>query len=86
MPSKYQVNYTVSNAAPISLLRVFDDGGSTYFQFRSNPPEALVISAETAIGEAIIPHERRSTKPSAKRERPFLRVPAKITLARNALV
>jgi outer membrane protein OmpA-like peptidoglycan-associated protein len=57
LPSKYRFDYTVTNAAPISLLRVFDDGGSTYFQFRSNPPEALVISAETATGEAIIPHE-----------------------------
>jgi outer membrane protein OmpA-like peptidoglycan-associated protein len=58
VPSKYQFDYTVTNAAPISLLRVFDDGGSTYFQFRSNPPEALVISAETTTGEAVIPHER----------------------------
>ena len=57
LPSKYQFDYTVSNAAPIALLRVFDDGGSTYFQFRSDPPEALVISAETAGGEALIPHE-----------------------------
>lgn len=57
VPVKYQFDYTVSNAAPISLLRVFDDGGSTYFQFRSSPPEELVISAETASGEAVIPHE-----------------------------
>ncbi len=57
VPLKYRFDYTVSNAAPISLLRVFDDGGSTYFQFRGNPPEALVISAETASGESVIPHE-----------------------------
>lgn len=59
LASKYRLDYTVSNAAPISLLRVFDDGGSTYFQFHNDPPEALVISAETATGEAVIPHETR---------------------------
>lgn len=42
---------------PISLIRVFDDGGSTYFQFQANPPDALVVSAQTTNGEAIIPHE-----------------------------
>ena len=55
--SKYQFDYNVTNGQPIGLVRVFDDGGSTYFQFRGNPPEALVVSAETTNGEAIIPHE-----------------------------
>ncbi len=55
--SKYQFDYNVKNGEPIALVRVFDDGGSTYFQFRGNPPEALVVSAETTNGEAIIPHE-----------------------------
>ncbi len=57
-PSKYRFDYALSNAAPVSLLRVFDDGGNTYFQFRTSPPEALVVSAQTRTGEAIIPHER----------------------------
>lgn len=55
--SKYQFDYKVTNGEPISLVRVFDDGGSTYFQFRSGPPEPLVISSETDGGGAIIPHE-----------------------------
>ena len=55
--SKYQFDYKVTNGEPIFLVRVFDDGGSTYFQFRSGPPEPLVISSETDGGEAIIPHE-----------------------------
>jgi outer membrane protein OmpA-like peptidoglycan-associated protein len=55
--SKYQFDYNVTNGEPIGLVRVFDDGGSTYFQFRGNPPEALVVSAETTTGESIIPHE-----------------------------
>ena len=55
--SKYQFDYNVTNGEPIGLVRVFDDGGSTYFQFRGNPPEAFVVSAETTTGEAIIPHE-----------------------------
>ena len=55
--SKYQFDYKVTNGEPIGLVRAFDDGGSTYFQFRGNPPEALVVSAETTNGEAIIPHE-----------------------------
>jgi Conjugal transfer protein len=55
--SKYEFDYSVTNGEPISLIRTFDDGGSTYFQFRSNPPEALVISAQSTAGEAIIPHE-----------------------------
>lgn len=55
--SKYQFDYQVTNGEPIGLVRAFDDGGSTYFQFRNQPPEALVISAETTNGEAIIPHE-----------------------------
>ena len=55
--SKYQFDYKVTNGEPIFLVRVFDDGGSTYFQFRSGPPNLLVISSETDSGEAIIPHE-----------------------------
>lgn len=55
--SKFQFDYNVTNGEPIGLVRVFDDGGSTYFQFRGNPPEAIVVSAETTTGEAIIPHE-----------------------------
>ena len=55
--SKYQFDYKVTNGEPIALVRVFDDGGSTYFQFRSNPSAALVISSETSNGETIIPHE-----------------------------
>ena len=55
--SKYQFDYKVTNGEPIGLVRVFDDSGSTYFQFRGNPPEALVVSAETTNGESIIPHE-----------------------------
>ncbi len=55
--SKYQFDYNVTNGEPIALVRVFDDGGSTYFQFRGNPPEAFVVSAETTTGESIIPHE-----------------------------
>jgi outer membrane protein OmpA-like peptidoglycan-associated protein len=55
--SKYQFDYNVTNGEPIGLVRVFDDGGSTYFQFRGNPPEAFVVSAETTNGESIIPHE-----------------------------
>jgi outer membrane protein OmpA-like peptidoglycan-associated protein len=55
--SKYQFDYKVTNGEPIGLVRAFDDGGSTYYQFRGNPPEALVVSAETTNGEAIIPHE-----------------------------
>jgi Conjugal transfer protein len=55
--SRYQFDYNVTNGEPIGLVRVFDDGGSTYFQFRGNPPEAFVVSAETTNGEAIIPHE-----------------------------
>lgn len=55
--SKYQFDYKVTNGEPIGLVRAFDDGGSTYFQFRGNPPEALVVSAKTTNGEAIIPHE-----------------------------
>lgn len=55
--SKYQFDYQVTNGEPIALVRVFDDGGSTYFQFRHGPPEPLVISSETSTGEAIIPHE-----------------------------
>ena len=39
------------------MVRAFDDGGSTYFQFRGTPPDALVVSAETTNGDAIIPHE-----------------------------
>ena len=57
LQSKYQFDYKLTNGEPISLVRVFDDGGSTYFQFRSGPPEPLVISSETDGGEAIIPHE-----------------------------
>lgn len=57
LPSKYQFDYKIANGEPISLIRVFDDGGSTYFQFRANPLDALVISARTTNGEAIIPHE-----------------------------
>ena len=56
--SKYRFDYTLSNAEPISLLRVFDDGGSSYLQFRNSVPDGLVVSAETANGEAVIPHER----------------------------
>ena len=55
--SKYRFDYKVTNAEPISLLRVFDDAGSTYLQFRNAVPDGLVVSAETASGEAIIPHE-----------------------------
>jgi Conjugal transfer protein len=55
--SKYQFDYYVTNGEPIGLVRVFDDGGSTYFQFRGNPPEAFVVSAKTTNGESIIPHE-----------------------------
>ena len=55
--SKYQFDYNVINGEPIALVRVFDDGGSTYFQFRDHPPEALVVSAQTTNGESIIPHE-----------------------------
>ena len=55
--SKYQFDYKVTNGEPIGLVRVFDDGGSTYFQFRNEPPEALVVSAETTNGHAIIPHD-----------------------------
>lgn len=57
LQSKYQFDYKVTNGEPISLVRVFDDGGSTYFQFRSSPPEPLVISSKTDSGDAIIPHE-----------------------------
>ena len=56
--SKYRFDYKVTNAEPISLLRLFDDGGSTYLQFRNAVPDGLVVSAETASGEAVIPHER----------------------------
>jgi outer membrane protein OmpA-like peptidoglycan-associated protein len=55
--SKYQFDYNVTNGEPIGLIRVFDDGGSTYFQFRGNPPEAFVVNTETTTGESIIPHE-----------------------------
>ena len=55
--SRYQFDYHVTNGAPIALVRVFDDGGSTYFQFRDRPPDALVVSAQTTNGESIIPHE-----------------------------
>lgn len=55
--SKYQFDYKVTNGEPVGLVRAFDDGGSTYYQFRNHPPEALVVSAETTNGEAIIPHE-----------------------------
>ena len=55
--SKYQFDYKVTNGEPIGLVRAFDDGGSTYFQFRNRPPEVIVVNAETANGEAIIPHE-----------------------------
>ena len=55
--SKYQFDYNVTNGEPIELVRVFDDGSSTYFQFRREPPSALVISSETSTGEAIIPHK-----------------------------
>ena len=55
--SKYQFDYNVTNGEPIALVRVFDDGGSTYFQFQGNPPEAFVVSAETTTGQSIIPHE-----------------------------
>ena len=55
--SRYQFDYSVTNGEPIALVRVFDDGGSTYFQFRDHPPEALVVSAQTTDGESIIPHE-----------------------------
>lgn len=56
-PSKYRFDYTLTNAAPIALLRVFDDGGSTYLQFPNAVPDGLVVSAETASGETVIPHE-----------------------------
>ena len=77
--SKYQFDYKVANGELIALVRAFDDGGSTYFQFRNEPPEALVVSAETTNGHAIIPHEvmgnyavmrgvyRSSTIPAAAR-------------------
>ena len=55
--SRYQFDYNVTNGAPIALVRVFDDGGSTYFQFRDRPPDALVVSAQTTNGESIIPYE-----------------------------
>ena len=55
--SKYQFDYKVTNGEPIGLVRVFDDGGSTYLQFRRTPPDALVVSADTTNGDAIIPHE-----------------------------
>ena len=61
--SKYQFDYKVTNGEPIGLVRAFDDGGSTYFQFRGNPPEALVVSAETTNGEAIIPTKPWGTMP-----------------------
>ena len=55
--SKYRFDYKVAHAEPISLIRIFDDGGSTYLQFRNSAPDGLVVSAETASGEAVIPHE-----------------------------
>ena len=55
--SKYQFDYKVTNGELIALVRTFDDGGSTYFQFRGNPPDALAVSSQTSSGEAIIPHE-----------------------------
>ncbi len=55
--SSYYFDYEVTNAEPIALLRVLDDGGNTYFQFRSNVPDGLVVSAETTTGDAIVPHE-----------------------------
>lgn len=57
LQSKYTFDYTVTNGAAISLVQVFDDSGSTYFQFRSAPPEVLVVTAETKSGDAVIPHE-----------------------------
>ena len=55
--SKYRFDYALTNQEPISLLRVFDDAGSTYLQFRNAVPDGLVVSAETASGDAVIPHE-----------------------------
>lgn len=55
--STYRFDYKVTNGEPIGLVRAFDDGGSTYFQFRNRPPDAIVVSAETTNGDAIIPHE-----------------------------
>ena len=55
--SKYRFDYKVTNAEPISLLRLFDDGGSTYLQFRNAVPDGLVVSAETASGDAVIPEQ-----------------------------
>lgn len=55
--STYHFDYEVTNAEPIALLRVFDDGGNTYFQFRNIVPDGLVVSAETTTGDTIVPHE-----------------------------
>ena len=55
--SKYRFDYNLTNAEPIALLRVFDDSGSTFLQFKNEVPDGLVVSAETASSATVIPHE-----------------------------